>query len=290
MNTPQWLAREARKIDPWLAEYLDACKATERLKEAMTYSLLAPGKRIRPVLSVLCCQACGGDAIGAKPAAAAIEMVHAFSLIHDDLPAMDDDDLRRGRPTCWVRFGEALAILTGDALLCLAFETLGGIEDSTLGLKLTLELSRAAGASGMTGGQAADILADENTPSREQVEAIYARKTGALIAAACRMGALCAHAKVPALERITDYGRHIGMLFQLVDDLLDRRGEQKHVGKRVGKDADAGKLTLPGIIGEDVARKEARTLAEKARGALHELTGDKKKLEEMVTFLENRCH
>jgi geranylgeranyl diphosphate synthase type II len=246
------------------------------LLEAMQYSLLAPGKRLRPLLVVLAAEACGGDAECPWPAAGAVEMIHAYSLIHDDLPAMDDDDLRRGQPTCHKKFGEALAILAGDALLTMAFQVLAEGYPPAAASSCCRELARAAGAAGMVGGQVDDLAwerAEEAEPERrrtvEGLEALHARKTGALIRVALRLGALAAHAHrdgppPEVLGRLDAYGRCLGLAFQITDDLLDVEGQAEQAGKRVGKDAARGKLTYPGFLGVAESRRRARRLGEEA--------------------------
>jgi geranylgeranyl diphosphate synthase type II len=249
------------------------------LLEAMRYSLLAPGKRLRPLLVLLAAEACGAASAVALPAAGAVEMVHAYSLIHDDLPAMDDDDLRRGLPTCHKRFGEALAILAGDALLTLAFQVLAEGYPGRTAAACCRELARAAGAAGMVGGQVDDLawertIATDTAPRRtlEGLENLHARKTGALIRASLRLGVLAAAGEPgpdPALmDRFDGYGRCLGLAFQIIDDMLDVEGHAEQAGKRVGKDAARGKLTYPGLLGLAESRARACGLGEEARGHL----------------------
>ena len=267
------------------------------LREAIRYSLLSPGKRLRPLLVLTAAEACGGGSSGgaaqtAIPAAAAVEMVHAYSLIHDDLPAMDDDDLRRGRPTCHKKFGEATAILAGDALLALAFETLTRLEcRPEVVARCCATLAEAAGPCQLVGGQAADMAGgldsdsapadDELDPDEilekderlEQLESIHRRKTGALILASLRLGSLVAGADSVASEALEQYGRSLGLAFQITDDLLDARGDEAAMGKRVGKDAGRGKLTFPGLMGIDKSRRLAEQLIGEARDSLVPLWG-----------------
>jgi geranylgeranyl diphosphate synthase type II len=246
------------------------------LLEAMRYSLLAPGKRLRPVLAAWAAEACGGG--DPWPGGCAVEMIHAYSLIHDDLPAMDDDDLRRGQPTCHKKFGEALAILAGDALQTLAFQTLTEGYPPVTAAACCRELARASGAAGMVGGQVDDLAWEQSPPadgrrSVEGLEHLHARKTGALIRAGLRLGVLAAHAGREApghelLERFDVYGRCLGLAFQITDDLLDVEGNADQTGKRVGKDAGRGKLTYPGLLGVDESRRRAERLGAEARTAL----------------------
>jgi geranylgeranyl pyrophosphate synthase len=224
--------------------------APHELREAVRYALLGAGKRLRPFLVRRCCVLVGGTSAEAFAPAVAVEMVHAFSLVHDDLPAMDDDDLRRGRPTCHKQFGEATAILAGDALLALAFETLAThIEDPGRAVSMSAELARATGWSGMIGGQAADLAGERQPSSLECVQRIHERKTGALFAAACRLGAIAGGAEAGTIERLGTYGRRLGLAFQIADDLLDVTGTSEQLGKQVAKDAARRKQTYPACVG-----------------------------------------
>lgn len=229
----------------------------------MAYSLLAPGKRLRPILCLLAAEACGGAHERALPGACAVEMVHAYSLIHDDLPAMDDDDLRRGRPTCHKVFGEAMAILAGDALLSLAFEVLAKeVTPPEAAAESVAVLGEMSGRCQLVGGQADDIMA-EQSPERVAsldrdaalafLHAIHHRKTGAMIRASLRLGAISARANARQTAALDAFGRQVGLAFQITDDLLDVRGAEADVGKRVGKDAAMGKLTFPALLGLDAS-------------------------------------
>jgi geranylgeranyl diphosphate synthase type II len=260
-----------------------------RLREAMAYSLLAPGKRLRPALVMLACEAAGGTADGALPAAAAVEMVHTYSLIHDDLPAMDDDDLRRGRATCHKQFGEALAILAGDALLTLAFQVLAESYPPAVAAACCRELARGAGAAGMVGGQVED-LAWENDPSGAvaDLERIHARKTGALFRACLRLGAVVAGAGPTVIEALDAYGREFGQAFQIADDLLDVEGSAQDAGKAVGKDAARGKLTYPGLLGVPESRNRAAGHCRAAAVALAPLGPAGGKLTGLLDMILNR--
>jgi geranylgeranyl pyrophosphate synthase len=237
--------------------------ATERpakLHEAMRYTVFAGGKRLRPILCIASCEACGGSAGQAMQAACALELLHTYTLIHDDLPAMDNDTLRRGRPTCHIQFDEATAILAGDALLTLAFEILAGIP--TLGGALALELARAAGSRGVIGGQAEDIDAEGETPDADLVEYIHRNKTAALIRAACVMGGICAGADSQALEKLAAYGEATGLAFQIIDDLLDESSTVEALGKDIGSDKEKGKMTWQAVHGVEAAGTKARRLTE----------------------------
>ena len=261
-----FLRGAAEQTDAYLKAALDGlAECPPRLREAMAYSLLGPGKRIRPALVLLCCQAAGGrDAAleAARAPAAAIEMIHCFSLIHDDLPAMDDDDLRRGRPTNHKVFGEALAILAGDALNTLPFELIvTRVNDPRLAAALVKELAQATGPEGMIGGQVLDTCHPEEAKAGaggatlSKLQRIHRLKTGALIRCACRMGGLCAGASGERLDAIDTYGRAIGLAFQIVDDILDVTATAEQMGKKTGKDAAEGKLTYPSLVGLDIARE-----------------------------------
>ncbi len=237
-----------------------------RLGEAIRYSLLAPGKRLRPSLVLMAAEACGGSIEEALPAAVAVEMVHAYSLIHDDLPAMDDDDLRRGRPTCHIQFDQATAILAGDALLARAFEVLaGGLKTDQIALAVSV-LARAAGATALVGGQADDLSGHESleklsgNQALEYLESIHRRKTGALFAASLELGALAVNASEIQRAHLANYAICFGLAFQIIDDLLDFLGSTEEVGKRTGKDLERGKLTFPGLIGVDASRIRAKQL------------------------------
>ena len=253
---------------------LGDCRAP--LREAMEYGLLAPGKRLRPVLVILAAEAAGGTDVGALPAAVAVEMIHAYSLIHDDLPAMDDDDLRRGQPTCHKKFGEALAILAGDGLLTLAFQVLAEGYPAATAAACCRELAAAAGAVGMVGGQADDLAWEGRLGSKARpaaladLEAVHARKTGALFRACLRLGVWAAQGERPGgpdralLESLEGYGRCFGQAFQITDDLLDVEGSEEQTGKRVLKDAARGKLTYPGLLGAEESRRRAEQLGREA--------------------------
>jgi geranylgeranyl diphosphate synthase type II len=261
-----------------------------RLAEAMRYSLLAGGKRLRPVLCLMAAQASGADPAEALPAACAVEMVHTYSLIHDDLPAMDDDDLRRGRPTCHKRFDEATAILAGDGLLTLAFEVIvRHTRPPEAAAACVRALAEGAGPAGMVGGQMADLEA-EGQPGGTvaALEAIHRRKTGALLRSSLRMGGLVAGAPAPILAALDSYGRAVGLAFQIIDDLLDVQGDEAKLGKRVQKDGDLGKWTYPALLGLDGSRRKARALAEEAVAALEPLGPRGEHLRELAWELLER--
>jgi geranylgeranyl diphosphate synthase, type II len=268
--------------------FRDGCPA--RLQEAIRYGLLAPGKRFRPILTLLAAEACGGQMGQAMPAACAVEMVHAYSLIHDDLPAMDDDDLRRGRPTCHRVFGEAMAILAGDALLALALETLAtGIRPPQVAAACCATLATAAGPCQLVGGQADDLAGPE--PDREDaacLESIHSRKTGAMIRAALRLGGLTAAAPSERLTALDEFGRRLGLAFQITDDLLDVCSNEAAAGKRVGKDAGKGKLTFPGLLGVEQSAAYAEQLVREACHALRPLGPQAGRLKDLARSVLER--
>lgn len=264
---------------PRIDEALGACLAPaagrpERLMAAMRHAVLGPGKRLRPRLTLSAAEACGGSLDAALPFGCAVEMIHAYSLVHDDLPAMDDDDLRRGRPTVHRQFDEATAILAGDALLALAFQTLASAATpAEVTAEACRELAIAAGPGALVGGQADDLAGAADAPSDSDeavvhLERIHRRKTGAMINVALRLGGLSAGATPEQLAALAAYGDAIGLAFQVTDDLLDTAGDESAVGKRVGKDAAAGKLTYPGLIGVDASRRRAADLIDTAVAAL----------------------
>lgn len=268
------------------------------LLEAMRYSLLAPGKRLRPLLVLLAREACGSSPTDPWPAACAVEMVHVYSLIHDDLPAMDDDDLRRGLPTCHKKFSEATAILAGDSLLTMAFQLLGDAYPNATGARCCADLAQAVGAAGMVGGQADDLAWERAAQPVERtladLEFLHLRKTGALIRACVCLGARVHFASQsdgpPAaiLDALDGYARCLGLAFQITDDLLDVEGAAVAVGKRVGKDAARGKLTYPGLLGVDESRRRADALGAEARRHLAGVGPDARRLEELVSFVLTR--
>ncbi len=261
------------------------------LREAMRYSLLSPGKRLRPILCLLSAEALGGSTCNALANAAAVEMIHSYSLIHDDLPAMDDDDLRRGRPTCHIQFDEATAILAGDALQALAFETiLSGNTDSAIAVRSCLVLAKAAGPEGMVGGQCDDLLAEKQGGGVEMLHAIHARKTGAMIQASVVLGGLTAGASPDELEKLAIYGDCIGIAFQIVDDLLDVEGTSENTGKRTGKDSQRGKLTFPGIYGIAASRDRALELIERAISIVDDFGPASTPLKQLARYITDRSH
>jgi geranylgeranyl diphosphate synthase type II len=281
-----------QQVDETLVDYTEYDADCPRLlAEAIRHSLLAPCKRLRPLLVLMSCQACGCDYRRAMPAACAVEMIHTYSLIHDDLPAMDDDDLRRGRPSCHARFGEATAILAGDALLAQAFEVLAnGIEPPSIAVRCCQELAAAAGASNLVGGQEDDLKAEFTELGIEQLERIHRRKTGAMIRVSLRLGGLVGRANESQLAGLDTYGEKLGLAFQIVDDLLDLQGDETTLGKRTGKDNGKGKLTFPAVLGAGESRRRAQRLIDEANMALTPFAGQAAGLEGLARYVLERNH
>ena len=274
------LKEEASRVEQWLGGALGTKKIPEGLRGAMEYSLLGGGKRIRPVLCLICARLFGLDSQKAMPFAGALECIHTYSLIHDDLPAMDDDDLRRGKPSNHKQFDEATAILAGDALLTDAFAFMasvgesGGIPPSRV-LKALLEIASAAGSPGMVGGQFLDMrYTGRGDIGLEQLAAMHALKTGALLRAACVSGAVLAGASDTDLAAIAKYGEAVGSAFQIADDILDETGNQEDLGKPVGSDAAQNKVTYPSLLGIEASRSMAGKRAQEAVRALSSFEGD----------------
>jgi geranylgeranyl diphosphate synthase type II len=241
----------------------------QQLAAAIRHSLLAPCKRLRPMLVLMACEACGYDRAAALPAACAVEMIHTYSLIHDDLPAMDDDDMRRGRPSCHAKFGEATAILAGDALLAQAFEVLAnGITPRDIAALCCGELAQAAGASNLVGGQEDDLRNEFAGGRTADLERIHRRKTGAMIRVSLRLGGMIGRGSPEQIAALDTYGERLGLAFQIVDDLLDLRGDASTMGKKTGKDSGRGKLTFPALLGEAESRRRAEDLISSACSSL----------------------
>jgi geranylgeranyl diphosphate synthase, type II len=257
------------------------------LREAVRYSLLTPGKRLRPMLVMLAAEACGGNVEHAVPAACAVEMIHTYSLIHDDLPSMDDDDTRRGRPTTHKKFGDAVAILAGDALLALAFDVLA--RDTTpadVANACCATLARACGATALVGGQCDDVRIELSAGSREMLESIHNRKTGALFLASLRLGALVAGANQEQHAALAEFGAHLGLAFQITDDLLDHDEDRRgNSGKRKG---DRGKLTFPNLIGVEQSRRDVEKLVTSSLEALGVFGSSARSLSALARFVSDR--
>lgn len=264
-----YLSEQVQAIDHVLEEWVPEENVEPvSIHKAMRYSLFAGGKRIRPILAMAAARAVSDNPEGIEHAAVTLELIHTYSLIHDDLPALDNDDLRRGRPTCHKVFGEAMAILAGDALLTLAFEVLSRLKRAKADQKIRLveELSRAAGTvGGMIGGQVHDLEGERKRPTALLLEAIHRAKTGALLRASVRMGGIYAGATEEELAALSGYGEHIGLAFQIVDDLLDVEESSEALGKTAGKDQAQQKITFPAVYGLE----QSREMAEKERMAAH---------------------
>ncbi len=273
MNLDADLARARQDVDRALDALLPRPEGPAgRLAEGMRYAVFSGGKRLRPILALAACEALSGDVGAATAPAAALEMIHTYSLVHDDLPAMDDDDIRRGRPTVHKAFGEAEAILAGDALLTLAFEVLAthppGDRHAAARSDAVAVIARAAGHAGMVGGQLADLLAERRPAESVPLEWIHRRKTGALLSASVELGAILAAAGPGERAALVRYGEALGLAFQITDDVLDRTASVEALGKTPGKDERSGKATYPAIHGVEASRDEARRQAELAIEAL----------------------
>ncbi|WMJ23033.1 polyprenyl synthetase family protein [Paludicola sp. MB14-C6] len=264
------------------------------VKQAMLYSLSAGGKRIRPILVLEFCKVNGGDIEKALPFACAIEMIHCYSLIHDDLPCMDDDDMRRGQPSCHKKFGEANALLAGDALLTLAFETIAsawssGMQSPQACIKAVKVLSNHAGMDGMVGGQVIDLQNEGKLISEQTLHQLHAKKTGALITAACELGAIAAEVSSDIQKKCAEYGKQLGFAFQIVDDILDVIGDEKALGKPIGSDAENQKTTFVSLYGLESAKEIAYKTTEQALQQLSEFRGNQY-LIELTNKLLNRTY
>ena len=284
----------AEAVDEALESLVPAPDGADgRLLEAMRYSLFAGGKRLRPFLVLSGANLFEVPRAWSVNTAAAIEMVHTYSLVHDDLPAMDDDDLRRGKPTCHIAFDEATAILVGDSLLTLAFEavtTPAGHPDAAVRAELACALARAAGADGMAGGQAIDLAAESRNLTLDEVIQLQQLKTGALFGFSCEAGAILAREDGAARAALRDYAACIGLAFQIADDLLDHEGTEADLGKAVGKDAAAGKATFVSLLGAEEARSRAERLVGDAIAALNDFGDKAAPLRAVARYIVERRH
>ncbi|GMR04249.1 MAG: polyprenyl synthetase family protein [Thermodesulfobacteriota bacterium] len=290
-NFKRYLEEKRDIINRGLADLLVAeDEYPQVLHRAMHYSLFAGGKRLRPVLVLASCEAVGGGAPSAVNTACAMECIHTYSLVHDDLPALDNDDLRRGRETCHKVYGEAMAILAGDALLTAAFEMIGettGVEEKRL-LKVLLEVARAAGSSGMIGGQVVDIESEGREITYPELEYIHIHKTGKLILASVRSGAILGGGDEEQLRALTVYGEAVGLAFQILDDILDVEGSAEELGKTTGGDEAMGKATYPSIIGLAASRERAQDLIGTALEALSGFGEEAEPLRALALFVVSR--
>lgn len=274
MSLETYLQERSRTVDAALDGFLPrASVKPATIHKAMRYSVFAGGKRLRPIACLAAAEACGGTIEDALPAACAVECIHTYSLIHDDLPCMDDDDFRRGRPTAHKVFGEGIAVLAGDALLTQAFEMLAAApETSRYGMRSLLrELSFAAGSRKLIAGQVADLEGEGKPSTRAQLRFIHEGKTAAMIIVSLRLGAMSANATPARLAGLTAFGENLGLAFQVIDDILDITQTSEKLGKSAGKDVAAQKTTYPALIGLDAARREARRLTQAAHAALRPL-------------------
>ncbi len=292
MSLREFLAEQVHSIDAALDRLTPPASAhPETIHRAMRYSLFAGGKRIRPILCLQSAAAIARDAPGALEAGCALEMIHTYSLIHDDLPALDNDDFRRGKPTCHKVFGEAMAILAGDALFTLAIQTLARIECVPAAAKVALigELSCASGTvDGMIGGQVTDIEGEKQPPTAALLDSIHRAKTGALLRASVRMGGICAGGGEAQIAALSRYGEHVGLAFQIVDDILDVEESSDALGKTAGKDAAQGKITFPAVYGLDVSRRMAQEQCSLAHAALEPFGPRAARLHEIADLIVHR--
>ena len=296
MDIKAYLARKKNIVDKTLEKLVPPAKTFPPvIHEAIRYSLFAGGKRVRPVLVIAAAESLGATTADLLPVAGVFEIIHTYSLIHDDLPAMDDDDLRRGRPTCHKVYGEAVAILAGDGLLTLAFEVLSdprrlkSIPARTL-VSMIREIAVASGVFGMVGGQVVDIQSENKEIDFPTLEYIHTHKTGALIRASVRVGALYAKAGKRQFAALTRYGEMVGLAFQIVDDILDVTGKQEELGKDIGSDLEKGKKTFPSFLGLEESRRRAEEVVGEALEALKGFDRKADPLRELARFIINRVN
>lgn len=280
-------------IEKLLKEYMPEEKGYQKtIFEAMNYSLKAGGKRLRPILTLEACRIVGGNEEDAIPFAIAIEMIHTYSLIHDDLPALDNDDLRRGRPTNHKVYGDAMAILAGDGLLNYAFEIMLsssiGKENPAKYLNAINEIAKSSGVYGMIGGQVVDIESEDKKIEMEKLDFIHLNKTAAIIVGCMRAGAIIGDATEKQLENITKYATNIGLSFQIADDILDITGDESKLGKKVGSDIDNNKSTYPSLIGLEKSKEIANDLINEAKTRISNIKGDTEFLNDLAEYIVAR--
>ncbi len=293
MDLERELKQRRQRVDAALQELLPAERGpAATVARAMRYAVFGGGKRLRPILSLAACESCGGSADEALEPAAALELLHTYSLIHDDLPAMDDDDLRRGRPTVHRAFDEAVAILAGDALLTLAFGILGtrpaGAERAARRAEAVAVAAAGAGVAGMVGGQIADLEAEGRPADPQRLEWIHRHKTGSLLAASAEVGAIHAGAPVETRRALAAYGAALGLAFQITDDVLDRTASAERLGKTPGKDEAAGKATYPALYGVEDSRRRALALVDDARAELRRVELEAPLLDALARYAVDR--
>lgn len=279
MEFKQSLKQRANYVEELLSQYMPKEEGYQKtIMESMNYSLSAGGKRLRPILTLEACKMVGGNEVDAIPFAVAIEMIHTYSLIHDDLPALDNDDLRRGRKTNHIVYGEDIAILAGDALLNYAFETMLSTsiekENPKKYLRAINEIAKSSGIYGMIGGQVADVQSENTQISKEKLDYIHNNKTAAIIMGCMRAGAIIGDANDDELENITKYAKNIGLSFQIVDDILDIIGDESKLGKKVGSDIENHKSTYPSLIGLEKSKEIANGLIEEAKLSIKNIKND----------------
>ncbi|HET7627495.1 MAG TPA: farnesyl diphosphate synthase [Bacillales bacterium] len=287
-----YFRRQKERIDEILFAQIDRLDTADRLKEAMHYSVQAGGKRIRPILLLATMEAFGKNSQSGLPVASAIELIHTYSLIHDDLPAMDDDDLRRGKPTNHKIYGEATAILAGDALLTLSFEAVAEIGDADIDgskkTQLIAMMARAAGAEGMVGGQCFDLEAERKKLTFEELEQVHLRKTGKLLAFSIEAGALLADADEFQTNQLRNFAQHLGLAFQIRDDILDIIGDTNTMGKTAGSDLNKQKSTYPQLLSLDGAKRKLEEHFIQAKHHLSEAAVDHRRLSALSDYIVNR--
>ncbi|MEX1048090.1 MAG: polyprenyl synthetase family protein [Akkermansiaceae bacterium] len=291
MNLKQYLAARASEVDAALDEFLPKAKQRPAtIHAAMRYSVFAGGKRLRPVLCLAAAEACGGKISDALAPAAAVELMHTYSLVHDDLPAMDDDDLRRGRPTCHKVYGEGMAVLCGDALLTESFIVLAKTPPAKrYGTRDYLsELAETGGSRKLIGGQVMDLEGEGKPLAKRDLVRIHEAKTAALLTTSLRLGAMTANATPAKLQALTDFGQALGLAFQVIDDILDVTQSTEMLGKTAGKDQAVEKSTYPSVLGLAASRKEAARLTRAALAALEPLGAKAQRLREIVAYLLER--
>jgi len=295
MDIKQYLREKGDLINPYLKSYFEkplSPSVPPVIREAMSYSIMAGGKRLRPILALAAYEACGRDPREIVSCASALEVIHTYSLIHDDLPAMDNDDMRRGRPTNHKVYGEAVAILAGDALLTEAYlmmlETDGAAAGKDAVLEAIRELALASGVRGMVGGQVQDIISEGAKPDADTLLYIHEHKTGALIAASVRLGGILAEADKQKMDALTGYGKNMGLAFQIVDDVLDVKGDAEVLGKPVGSDEEKNKMTYPALYGLDESMRMASELMDKAIAALEPFGGNGEPMREIARYIVSR--
>jgi geranylgeranyl diphosphate synthase type II len=296
MNIKAYLKKKRAIVDKSLEAVVPpAVTFPPTVFEAMRYSLFAGGKRIRPILAIAAAESLGAKTAGLLPLAGALELIHTYSLIHDDLPAMDNDDLRRGRPTCHKVYGDAIAILAGDGLLNMAYEILSDPRrlkavPANRMLSIIAEISRASGVFGMVGGQVVDMESEGREVDFPTLEYIHTHKTGALLRSSVRVGAIYARASEKRLRALTRYGEYAGLAFQIADDILDVTGTQEEIGKDVGSDLKKGKKTFPGFYGLEESRRRAQEVSERAVRALKDFDGKADPLRELARYIITRVN